>query len=177
MSHASSLILHNWPYLQKVCYLQVRLPNMNRRDFFALSTLRICSMSGCISSWQRGDNPDLWQIGEFVIRTSISDGAVVTVNIRDDGAVVYDQELTLPAVEEGNYREIPVSGYPTEPGLYTVTCTFGDDTEEYRATITPTQTAGNPSCYNLYPRISETGEQRFALMMRNLCYEEAPTGE
>ena len=150
---------------------------MDRRDFLALSSLGICSVSGCISPWQRGEDSDLWQIGKFAVRTSVSDRETVTVNIRDDDTVVYDQELTLPAVKEGSYREIPVSGYPNEPRLYTVACIFAGDKEEYQATFSPTQTADNQDCYNLYPRASETGEQRSALMIINLCHEETPTGK
>lgn len=150
---------------------------MDRRDFLALGTLGICSVSGCIGPLQGGTDSNVWQIGEFAVRISIPVGETVTVNIRDDDTVVYDQELTLPAVEKGHYREKPVSGYPTEPGLYTVTCIFAGDTEEYQATFTPDQTADNQDCYNLYPRARETGGQRSAQMMTNLCHEETPTGE
>jgi hypothetical protein len=114
------------------------------------------------------------QIGEFSIRTSIPDGETVTVKIRDDDTVVYKEEVTLPTVEQGHYREKPVSGYPTEPGLYTVTCIFKGNDAEYQATFTPDQTADNQVCYNLRPFATEADGERSARMMTNLCHEETP---
>lgn len=152
----------------------VRTVDMDRRSFLALGSLGICSVSGCIGPLQGATDSDVWQIGEFSIRTSIPDGETVTVKIRDDDTVVYKEEVTLPTVEQGHYREKPVSGYPTEPGLYTVTCIFEGNDAEYQATFTPDQTADNQVCYNLRPFATEADGERSARMMTNLCHEETP---
>lgn len=36
---------------QKGCCFRVRFSDMDRRDFLALGTLGVCSVSGCISPW------------------------------------------------------------------------------------------------------------------------------
>jgi hypothetical protein len=91
---------------------------MRRRALLALAGTSLTTLSGCLGN----DGHDPIEIGGILVESAVPAAQTATVEVDDEETTVYEETVSFPAAEYSQARLL--AGYPRDPGLYTVRCTY-----------------------------------------------------